>query len=93
MDYDGVRRDLQRSQRQIPAGRRLLEAFDPGVAAGKQKPQILGVGGEHDHRCRQGDRSGGHNRVDRKVAMFAPRSRRPRPKLTPRDSRLPVQRR
>lgn len=60
----------------IPSG-----GFDPDVVAGKQKPQILGVRGEHDHEHRQGKSGGGHYRIDRQVAMLAAgcRSGRPQP--------------
>lgn len=59
----------------------LSDGFDPDVVAGKQKPQILGVRGEHDHEHRQGKSGGGHYRIDRQAAMLAAGCRSGRPQL------------
>ena len=53
--------------------------FDPDVVAGKQQAQVLGIRGEHNHGRWQGERGGGHHRVDRQIAMLAPRPYRRTP--------------
>lgn len=84
--HEGATRRLGRSaidrgSRGRTSPRILSDGFDPDVVAGKQKPQILGVRGEHDHEHRQGKSGGGHYRIDRQVAMLAAgcRSGRPQP--------------
>lgn len=45
--------------------------FDPHILSFEQKPQIVGVGGEHHHRLRQPGGGGGHDGVHRQVAQLS----------------------